>query len=272
MLLRPADQVLGHDPDGTLWEVYTFDGDIDHRGAGQAQERSSSARWATADSRAGGGVGTPHERTRAPARIPLADGPGTDEVRLRGTLNLPLSAERPLSRPRRSGVEAGRPAVRPRPPVSARARSRTPTCRGRPGGAVGAVRGRPGGIAGSGRAGRRGMLKFDPKPCFVRDGVGMRELQLEGFEPARGGGVEVMYKGPFREVRDDGGRCSRGAGASRYRPTSSAVPNGRMGQPVHHLRISLDVPHVRHRRQRVRRYRSSPPHRLASHRDHPRPG
>src|SRR5437764_13387704 len=27
-----------HDPDGNLWEVYTFDGDIAHRGAGQAAE------------------------------------------------------------------------------------------------------------------------------------------------------------------------------------------------------------------------------------------
>ena len=25
-----------HDPDRTLWEVYTLDGDLDHRGAGQA--------------------------------------------------------------------------------------------------------------------------------------------------------------------------------------------------------------------------------------------
>jgi hypothetical protein len=52
------------------------------------------------------------------------------------------------------------------------------------------------------------MLKFDAKPCFVRGGVGMRELQLEGFAPSRatGGEVEVVYKGPFREVRDDRGR------------------------------------------------------------------
>src|SRR5262245_56740159 len=27
-----------HDPDNNLWEVYTFDGDIDHRGAGQVPE------------------------------------------------------------------------------------------------------------------------------------------------------------------------------------------------------------------------------------------
>src|SRR5439155_15626429 len=46
------------------------------------------------------------------------------------------------------------------------------------------------------------MLKFDTKPCFVRNGVGMRELQLEGFAPAAEGGpeVEVMYRGPFREL------------------------------------------------------------------------
>lgn len=52
------------------------------------------------------------------------------------------------------------------------------------------------------------MLKFDAKPCFVRDGVGMRELQLEGWKPAAAtpDTVEVMYKGPFRQVTDDHGR------------------------------------------------------------------
>ena len=52
------------------------------------------------------------------------------------------------------------------------------------------------------------MLKFDSKTCFVRNGVGMRELQLEGFAPAAANGaeIEVMYKGPFRELCDDEGR------------------------------------------------------------------
>ena len=52
------------------------------------------------------------------------------------------------------------------------------------------------------------MLKFEANPCFVRNGVGMRELQLEGFAPGAAGvaDVEVMYKGPFRELRDDEGR------------------------------------------------------------------
>ena len=76
------------------------------------------------------------------------------------------------------------------------------------------------------------MLKFDASPCFVRNGVGMRELQLEGFAPAASGGaeVEVMYKGPFRELRDDEGRVfARGcrvpvpaAVASRLRASDSA--------------------------------------------------
>ncbi len=28
-----------HDPDQTLWEIYTLDEDIDHRGAGQTREQ-----------------------------------------------------------------------------------------------------------------------------------------------------------------------------------------------------------------------------------------
>ena len=51
------------------------------------------------------------------------------------------------------------------------------------------------------------MLKFGEAPCFVRDGIGMRELQLEGFTPAEAADreVEVLYKGPFHEVRDESG-------------------------------------------------------------------
>jgi hypothetical protein len=52
------------------------------------------------------------------------------------------------------------------------------------------------------------FMQLDPKPCFVRDGVEMRETRLEGFKPARPGGEGrpvVLYKGPFREVTDDAG-------------------------------------------------------------------
>jgi hypothetical protein len=61
------------------------------------------------------------------------------------------------------------------------------------------------------------LLKFDAKPCFVRGGVGMRETQLEAFAPPAESGdtVEVMYRGPFAELRDDAGRVfARGARVS----------------------------------------------------------
>ena len=51
------------------------------------------------------------------------------------------------------------------------------------------------------------MLKFDAKPCFVRGGVGMRELQLEGFTPAAPAGEQV-------EVHVQGA-VPRGAGRQR---------------------------------------------------------
>src|SRR5262249_23487771 len=77
-----------HDPDGTLWEVYTFEGDLDHRGEGQTEEavmakpaeRNESVVW---EHRMGDPV---------PSRLPLPDD-SADEVRLRGTFNLSLTPE-----------------------------------------------------------------------------------------------------------------------------------------------------------------------------------
>jgi hypothetical protein len=51
------------------------------------------------------------------------------------------------------------------------------------------------------------VLKLDARPCFVREGVQMREMQLGGWRAARpaGTGATVLYKGPFRQVADDAG-------------------------------------------------------------------
>ena len=46
-----------HDPDGNLWEVYTFDGDIEHRGAGQSAEVVARRRAASRASRWCGNTG-----------------------------------------------------------------------------------------------------------------------------------------------------------------------------------------------------------------------
>src|SRR5262245_36725130 len=194
-----------HDPDGNLWEVYTFEGDIDHRGSGQSEEVVLGTA-ATAPEP----VAWEHRMNEpVPARIPLGDGEA-DEVRLRGTLNLPLTAEQ-----RRAVItEAGR-VLRPGGRVFVHVLTgerpvENPDLPG-PAGAVRAVPFESDPVTLLEEAGLTGvrMLKFDPKPCFVRGGVGMRELQLEGFAPPgmTGGEVEVMYKGPFREVRDDHGRA-----------------------------------------------------------------
>jgi catechol 2,3-dioxygenase-like lactoylglutathione lyase family enzyme len=194
-----------HDPDGNLWEVYTFDGDIEHRGAGQAAELVLGDAREPREP-----VVWEHRMTEpVPARIPLADGTA-DEVRLRGTLNLPLSAN-----DRQAVVAEAARTVRPggRVFVHVLVGERpveNPELHG-PAGAVRSVPFETDPVALLEEAGlvRVRMLKIDNKPCFVRNGIGMRELQLEGFAPTgteAGGVVEVMYKGPFREVRDDEGR------------------------------------------------------------------
>jgi catechol 2,3-dioxygenase-like lactoylglutathione lyase family enzyme len=193
-----------HDPDGNLWEVYTLDGDIDHRGAGQAAEVVL------------GGALEPRARVEwehrmtdpLPARIPLADA-SADEVRLRGTFNMPLSAGETravIAEVKRVLRPGGRVFVHV---LTGESPVENPDLPG-PAGKVRSVPFETDPVAlleGAGFVAVR-MLKFDSQPCFVRSGVGMRELQLEGFAPptAHSAELEVMYRGPFAEVRDDEGR------------------------------------------------------------------
>ncbi|WP_020471240.1 ArsI/CadI family heavy metal resistance metalloenzyme [Zavarzinella formosa] len=192
-----------NDPDGNLWEVYTFEGDLEHRGGGQSQE------VVLGTSPAPKRVSWEHRMNEpVPARIPLSDGE-VNEVLLRGTLNLPLSTAEQKAiiaeavRVLKPGGRVFVHVLTGETPVD------SPDLPG-PAGAVRAVpfESQPANLlAEAGLVGVR-MLKFDSKPCFVRGGVGMRELQLEGFRPVKSSGtsVEVMYKGPFRELRDDEGR------------------------------------------------------------------
>jgi catechol 2,3-dioxygenase-like lactoylglutathione lyase family enzyme len=193
-----------HDPDGNLWEVYTFDGDIDHRGAGQTEE----AVRVTAQPVAEPVVWEHRMNNPVPTRIPLDDSEA-DEVRLRGTLNLPLTADQQravVTEAVRVLKPGGRLFVHV---LAGESPVENPDLPG-PAGAVRSVPFESDPVTLLEDAGLTGvrMLKFDSKPCFVRGGVGMRELQLEGFAPAAttSSDVEVMYKGPFREVRDDHGQ------------------------------------------------------------------
>ena len=58
------------------------------------------------------------------------------------------------------------------------------------------------------------LVKYEASPCFVREGVPLREQQLEAFKPSGDGRqVEVMYRG--RSARSTTTRvgCIRAAGA-----------------------------------------------------------
>ena len=195
-----------HDPDGTLWEVYTFEGDIDHRGMGQSEKTV---------------IGTPkslamasdpvvwEHRMNEPfqATLPLGD-ESADEIRLRGTLNLNMDdaeRERVMDEALRVLKPGGRLFVH----VLA---GEEPVDEPQLPGPAGAVRFVPYEedpvrlVEAAGLTAVK-ILKFDTKPCFVRDGVGMRELQLEGWKQTDGEAetVEVMYKGPFKSMTDDCG-------------------------------------------------------------------
>ncbi len=195
-----------HDPDGTLWEVYTFEGDIDHRGMGQA-EKVVLGRVMVADRSP---IVWEHRMNEPfPERLPFDDG-GADEIRLRGTFNLPQDhPERVIDEALRALKPGGRLFIHVlvgEEPVNG------PQLPG-PAGAVKVVPFESDPVRLLEDAGLVGvkMIKFDTKPCFVRDGVGMRELQVEAWKPADGESdiVEVMYKGPYRSVTDDCGNIFR---------------------------------------------------------------
>jgi catechol 2,3-dioxygenase-like lactoylglutathione lyase family enzyme len=86
------------DPDHTLWEIYTLEEDLDHRGAGQSREQMlpqehHSARSETTPAESATSVVWQHVLIQpVPKSIPLADA-SADEVHLLGTFNLPLQAE-----------------------------------------------------------------------------------------------------------------------------------------------------------------------------------
>jgi catechol 2,3-dioxygenase-like lactoylglutathione lyase family enzyme len=203
------------DPDKTLWELYTLDEDIDHRGVGQSIEEmipDPENRPGRRDASIPAKVVEHTLMDPVPDRFPDGDG-SADEVRLRGSLNVPLDAES-TARLMREAARVLRPGGRLF--VHTLVGERPVTDPGLPGPAalVRFVPQEAAPVRMLEAAGFRGirLVKFDEKPCFVSGGVPMREQQLEGFTPAAGpGAVEVVYKGPFRQlIADDGTVFVRG--------------------------------------------------------------
>ncbi|HEY7313034.1 MAG TPA: ArsI/CadI family heavy metal resistance metalloenzyme [Gemmataceae bacterium] len=168
------------DPDQTLWEMYTLDEDIDHRGVGQTREQM------VGESKPPAGTSWEHYLSLpVPETIPLADG-SAEEVRLRGTFNAPL-ADDVKRRLLREAVRVLRPGGRlfvhvlvadktlagpPRLPGPAAAVQHVP------------LDNEPPRLLREAGFERVGFLKFGDKPCFVVEDVAMREMQLEGYKAA----------------------------------------------------------------------------------------
>lgn len=208
------------DPGGTLWEVYVFEGDLEHRGAGQALEVISPA--------TNGKTEDPPQRVTVSHRIgqPLggrlciADGAecgdgAADEVLLQGTFNAIIDAAergvilREALRVLRPGGQLLVHVLTSSAPLPDGTQLRLP-------GPASVVERAPIDrdlVADLEAAGFVGVqyAKFGASPCFHYQGVEMRETKLLAYKlgSAVGRSHVAIYKGPFRQLTDDSGRIFR---------------------------------------------------------------
>jgi catechol 2,3-dioxygenase-like lactoylglutathione lyase family enzyme len=196
-----------HDPDAGLWEFYVLEGDIDHRGAGQTLDAVAATPGAP-PSRSW------EHRLGQPLTVPEEfAGESLDEVRLRGSFNVPAGADEIVR-----FLKDVRDALRPDGSLllhiltAESPLSRAPQL---PGGA-GSVKYVPvhGDLLNALEAAGfidMHLTTFRSRACFEHEGIALRETQVTCRRPAAGGGemCAVVFKGPFAEATDDEGHTWR---------------------------------------------------------------
>lgn len=197
-----------HDLDQRLWEFYVLEGDLEHRGGGQTLEQLSAGEHSCDLSAKQRRPTVWEHRMGAPLALPTAT---SDQIRLRGSFNLPISdaeisrilqdcfqnlshggqielhmltCEQPLTCP----VELPGPAayVRHVPVRTTLLEHLT---------AAGFVDCR--------------LTTFRSRACFQLNGQALRETRIVATKPLKRSeplAVQLIYRGPFAEIRDDFGQ------------------------------------------------------------------
>ena len=243
------------DPDQTLWEFYILEADgecvrDEQRTTTDPALPNPQEPPAAIGARSGYPSPAPAARNdwehfldrEFPVPLPFEDG-SLMEVRLRGTLNVPIeTATReaifseiyrvlaPKGRVVLHQLTADRPLVNGVPSLP---------------GPAAAVRDIPVDqdvLAWTEEAGfdQIRLIKFSSAPTFESDGVTLREMIVEARKPAEdvaAGEVTVVYKGPFRNLIDDSGRVfRRGERVGILAETWNAIQSG----PLEDFFVCLD--------------------------------
>jgi catechol 2,3-dioxygenase-like lactoylglutathione lyase family enzyme len=199
------------DPDQNLWEVYTLDEDIEHRGMGQAAEALPPVETPAADAK----IQWAHRMGQPfPEQLPFESGTVSD-IRLQGTFNVPVApAERDrilaeTFRVLRPGGSVLLHILTTEQPVT--------TKLALPGLAayvshVPVRRELMDAVEAAGFVALH-LEKFKGSACFVHEGIDLRETMLVARRPVEVNETDVLvvYRGPFAEIRlDDGTMVERG--------------------------------------------------------------
>jgi len=201
-----------HDLDRRLWEFYILEGDIAHRGAGQAPERfvqEEAAQPAAATQPAGPAV---YEHFMGQPFTPPAN---CDEIRLRGTFNTvemgPQAADTLLAAAK--NLSPGGLIHLHQLTADVAVSEESLDLPGRAA-VVKYVPARESLLEALQRAGFQQITlqKFGSVPCFRSGDVELRETIIEARSPSAetcSALFDVIYKGPFAMIEDDEGHVYR---------------------------------------------------------------